>query len=126
MAAPRSSAASWLSSRRHAWLRAPALGAAALGAGTSGVGALGGGGAENGNLNCAIAGAAQRTRTGRAAPAVRKTVVIAVPIMEPGPTPPMNDGSAAMVTKVWKLRGLRRNPQHKSAVADARLYANSR
>src|SRR5262249_8643188 len=96
-AAPRSTAASWLSSRRQAWLRAAALGAGdALGAGTG----FGGGGAPNGKENCAAAGVAQRTRMDRAGPGPRKTFVSAVPIMEPDPTVRVADGSAGMVTKV--------------------------
>src|SRR5215468_11800402 len=85
MPAPRSIAASWLSSRRHVWLRAPAPGAgAALGLAMPGAGALGAG-APNGKLNCAAAGAAQKTRAGRATPAARKIIRIAVPTMEPRP-----------------------------------------
>ena len=44
-----------------------------------------GAGAPNGKLNCAAAGAAHKTRTGRAAPAARKTIRFAVLAMEPRP-----------------------------------------
>src|SRR5947208_14546743 len=99
MPAPRSIAASWLSSRRQAWLRhAIAAEEDVFGAGEGT--ALGGVGAENGKLNCARAGAAQRTRAGKAPPSPRKAMAMVVPIMEPGPTPGPRMGSAAMVTKV--------------------------
>ena len=54
------------------------------------VGAGGGAGAENGKPNCAAAGAAQKMRTGRAAPAARKPMRIAVPIMESRPDVPLS------------------------------------
>src|SRR5262249_217145 len=86
MPAPRSMAASWLSSRRQTWLRPPsAPGGAALGAAGLEGGALGGVGAENGKLNCASAGAVQRMRAGNAPRRPRRTVAIDPPIMQAGP-----------------------------------------
>ena len=60
-----------------------------MGLAVPGAGALGAG-AKNGKPNCAAAGAAHKTKTGRAAPAARKPIRIAVPTMEPRPDVPLS------------------------------------
>src|SRR5262249_25299131 len=67
--APRSNEASWLSSRRQAWLRAGALG----------------GGETVGAPYCAAAGAAHRTSAGSKAPGRRKNFAIPAQVMNRNP-----------------------------------------